>query len=229
MRILLVEDDASIATGIVEGHARQGDGVDVLSTAEHGVAALVSTAYDLAIVDVGLPGIDGFELVRRVRQRGLAVPLLMLTARDAVEDRVRGLNLGADDYLLKPFALDELIARGQALVRRSRSAASPQLRCGSLQLDVASRTASLGSAPLELTAREWVILEQLMQASPNVVPKNNLVDSLGQWDREVTHNAVEIYISRLRAKLGTGDVEVRTMRGLGYRLVEARPASPTAP
>jgi DNA-binding response OmpR family regulator len=140
---------------------------------------------------------------------------------------VRGLNLGADDYLVKPFALDELIARGQAVLRRSRSAASPLLRCGSLSLDIAARTASLGAASLELTAREWVVLEQLMLAAPNVVSKAQLVDSLGRWDREVTANAVEIYISRLRGKLAAGDVEVRTMRGLGSRLVEAR-ATPAA-
>ena len=229
MRILLVEDDASIATGIAEAFARQGDGVDVLATAEPAVAALSMTVYDLAIVDVGLPGIDGFELVRRVRQRGLAVPVMMLTARDAVQDRVRGLNLGADDYLVKPFALDELIARGQALVRRSRAAASPVLRCGSLELDIAARTASIADTPLELTSREWVILEQLMLASPKVVSKSQMVDGLGQWDREVTSNAVEIYISRVRAKLAESDVEIRTMRGLGYRLVEAQSAPAGAP
>jgi len=222
MRLLLVEDDASIATGIAEAFARQGDGVDVLANADPAVAALSMTAYDLAIVDVGLPGMDGFELVRRIRQRGLDVPVMMLTARDAVQDRVRGLNLGADDYLVKPFALDELIARGQALVRRSRAAATPVLRCGCLQLDIAARTALLGDAPLELTSREWVILEQLMLAAPNVVSKSQLVDGLGQWDREVTPNAVEIYISRVRAKLAAGDAEIRTMRGLGYRLVEGR-------
>ncbi len=227
MRILLIEDDASIAAGIVEAYSRQGDGVDLLTAAEPALAALSATVYDLAVVDVGLPGIDGFELVRRIRQLGMTVPVLMLTARDAVQDRVRGLNLGADDYLVKPFALDELIARGQALVRRSRAAVSPLLRCGALQLDIALRSASIEGAPIELTAREWVILEQLMLASPKVVAKPQLVDCLGCWDREVTSNAVEIYISRLRTKLAKSDVEIRTMRGLGYRLVEAKSPAPS--
>ena len=222
MRLLLVEDDASIATGVVEAFRRRHDAVDVLGAAEPATAALAATAYDLAIVDVGLPGMDGFELVRRLRERAIKVPVLILSARDAVEDRVRGLNLGADDYLLKPFSLDELIARSQALMRRSHSAATSMLQCGALRLDIGTRVASLAGAPLELTAREWVLLEQLTLASPEVVPKSRLVDTLGSWDREVTANAVEIYVSRLRAKLSAGGVELRTMRGLGYRLVEAQ-------
>ena len=221
MRLLLVEDDASIATGVVEAFRRRHDAVDVLASAEPAAAALAGTAYDLAIVDVGLPGMDGFELVSRLRQRGIRVPVMFLTARDAVEDRVRGLNLGADDYLLKPFSLDELIARSHALVRRSHAASSSVLACGALRLDIAARQAALDGAPLELTAREWVLLEQLMLAMPGVVSKSRLVDALGSWDREVTPNAVEIYVSRLRAKLSGGSVELRTMRGLGYRLVEA--------
>jgi DNA-binding response OmpR family regulator len=223
MRLLLVEDDESIAAGIVEAFHRRGDAVDVLRAAEPATAALAATAYDLALIDVGLPAMDGFELVRRLRQRAIAVPVLILTARDAVEDRVRGLNTGADDYLLKPFALDELIARSQALVRRSRSAAAPVLGCGALRMDLGARQASVADAPLALTAREWVMLEQLMLASPNVVAKHRLVDALGSWDREVTPNAVEIYVSRLRGKLAGAGVELRTMRGLGYRLVEAVP------
>jgi DNA-binding response OmpR family regulator len=225
MRILLVEDDVSIAAGLVEAFRRRHDAVDALHAAEPALTALAGTQYDLAIVDIGLPGMDGFELVRRVRQQEIAIPLMILTARDAVEDKVRGLNLGADDWLLKPFSLDELVARSQALVRRSRQAASPVLRCGSLELDLAARRTTLAGAALALTAREGVLLEQLMLGAPNVVAKDRLVDALGRWDREVTANAVEIYVSRLRAKLAHADVEVRTMRGLGYRLVEVRPAA----
>lgn len=225
MRILLVEDDVSIAAGLVEAFRRRHDAVDVLHAAEPALTALADTQYDLALVDIGLPGIDGFELVRRVREREIAIPLMILTARDAVEDKVRGLNLGADDWLLKPFSLDELVARSQALVRRSRQAGSPVLRCGSLQLDLAARRTTLAGVALELTAREGVLLEQLMLGTPNVVAKDRLVDALGRWDREITANAVEIYVSRLRAKLANADVEVRTMRGLGYRLVEVRPAA----
>jgi len=191
----------------------------VLGAAEPALAAMLSTHYDLAIIDVGLPGMDGFALLQRLRQRGVASPVLMLTARDAVADRVHGFQLGADDYVLKPFSLEELVARSQALVRRSRAAASSLLRCGSLELDLSARRATLFDAPIEFTAREWVLLEQLMLVAPNVVSKARLTDSLGSWDREVTSNAVEIYVSRLRAKLAEADVEVRTMRGLGYRLL----------
>ncbi len=223
MRILLVEDDTLLAAGIAEAFRRHHDTVDMLNAAEAAEAALSSTEYDLAIFDVGLPGMDGFELVRRVRHRGLAVPILMLTARDSVQDRVRGLNSGADDYLVKPFSLEELIARGQALLRRSRSATASVVSFGPLRMDMGVKQAWVDELPLELTAREWVLMQQLMLAAPNVVSKSRLVDALGSWDREVSGNAVEINVSRLRTKLGASSVEIRTMRGLGYRLA-AQPA-----
>ena len=221
MRLLLVEDDSSIATSIVEAFRRRHDGVDLLGSAEPAIAAMAATAYDLAIIDVSLPGMDGFELTRHLRRRAINIPIMILTARDAVEDRVRGLNLGADDYFLKPFSLDELIARSQALIRRTRASTTSSLNCGKLQLDLGTRQASLDGRPLELTARESTLLEQLMLASPDVVQKSRLVDALGSWNREVTANAIEIYVCRLRAKLSAGGVELRTMRGLGYRLIES--------
>jgi DNA-binding response OmpR family regulator len=224
MRILLVDDEESIAAVVEEAFRRRGDNVDTLRSAEPATAALVGTDYDLAIIDIGLPRMDGFELVRNLRSRKLAVPVLLLTARDAVEDRVRGLNLGADDYLVKPFAVDELVARAQALVRRTRSATSTQLECGTLHMDLGRKECRLADRSVDLTAREWCVLELLLLATPGVVSKNKLVDSLGRWDREVSGNAVEIHVSRLRSKLAGGDVEVRTMRGLGYRLVAAGPA-----
>ena len=224
MRIFLVEDDDDIAGLVGEAFRRRGDNVDALRSAEPASAVLAGTDYDLVILDIGLPGMDGFELLRRLRARSLRVPVLLLTARDAVEDRVRGLNLGADDYLVKPFAVDELLARAQALVRRSHSASSAQLACGSLHMDLGRKECELAGRPVELTTREWCVLEQLMLAAPDVVSKNKLVDSMGRWDREVSGNALEIHVSRLRNKLVGGDVEVRTMRGLGYRLVNSSPA-----
>ena len=218
MRILVVEDDVTLAIGLEEGLLREGFQVDRLAAAEPAESVLGHTAYDLAIVDIGLPGMDGLELIRRVRRRGVLTPILILTARDALDDRVVGLDGGGDDYLVKPFLLPELLARARALIRRSRAAASLLLNVGPLSLDVQRHCATLHGAPLELTGREWAVLEQLVLALPRVVAKAKLVDSLGQWDREITANAVEIYVSRLRGKLAGSGLSIRTVRGIGYRI-----------
>lgn len=217
MRILVVEDDPILAAGIREALERERWAVDHLPRAEPAESAVALTHYDLAIVDIGLPGMDGLELVRRLRKGGHGLPLLILTARDGLEDRVTGLDLGADDYLTKPFLLPELLARLRALIRRSHSGGNPLLTLGPLTLDPATRSATLGEESLDLTGREWDVLEQLMLAAPRVANKNRLAESLGQWDKEITPNAVEIYVSRLRGKLEERMV-IRTIRGLGYRL-----------
>ena len=218
MRVLVVEDDLTLAAGLVEGLERAGIRVDLLGAAEPAEGAFGLTAYDLAIVDIGLPGMDGLELIRRVRRRGVLTPILILTARDGLDDRVVGLDVGGDDYLVKPFLLPELLARVRALIRRSRAAASLVLKVGALALDVQAHRATLVGEALELTGREWNVLEQLALAVPRVVAKQKLADSLSQWDKEITPNAVEIYVSRLRAKLAGSRVGIRTVRGIGYRL-----------
>ncbi|HET7867903.1 MAG TPA: response regulator transcription factor [Burkholderiaceae bacterium] len=218
MRVLLVEDDRAVAQAVDDALCRAGFVVETLGRAEPADAVLSCTTYDLVLLDVGLPGMNGLALLARLRQRGNTVPVLMLTARDALEDRVRGLNQGADDYLVKPFQLPELVARCQALVRRGRQASGSVLAFGPLQMDTGRREASLGGDIIGLTGREWDLLEQLMLAAPNVVAKSRLIDSLSRWDASITANAVEIYASRLRAKLGGRGVELRTVRGLGYRL-----------
>ena len=220
MRILVVEDDLTLAVGLVEGLEREGFKVDHVGAAEPAEGALGLTAYDLAIVDIGLPGMDGLELIRRVRHRGVLTPILILTARDGLDDRIVGLDVGGDDYLVKPFLLPELLARVRALIRRSRAAASLVLTVGPLALDVQRHSARIGDEALELTGREWNVLEQLALAVPRVVPKQKLADSLSQWDKEITPNAVEIYVSRLRAKLAGRGVGIRTVRGIGYRIEE---------
>ena len=220
MRILLVEDDTLLSNGIRDGLDKEGFTVDCLDAAEPAESALQLTHYDLAIIDIGLPGINGLELIRRVRTKGILVPVMILTARDGLDDRITGLDVGADDYMVKPFHLPELFARLRALIRRSRSAASSLLSAGTLQLDLARHTAQANGKPLELTQREWELLQQLMLASPNVVNKQKMVESLSQWDNELTTNAIEIYISRLRGKLQNVGIEIRTIRGIGYRLDE---------
>jgi DNA-binding response OmpR family regulator len=218
MRVLLVEDDALLASGVREGLEAQGYNVDVIGNAEAALSSLKLTPYDLSIVDIGLPRMDGLELVRRMRRDGMAAPVLILTARDTVEDRVDALELGADDYLVKPFHLRELAARVRALIRRSRAVASSVISHGPLTLDMATREAQLAGAPLVLTGREWATLELLLLAAPRVVAKDKLLESLSAWDRELSANAVEIYVSRLRAKIEAAGVKILTVRGLGYRI-----------
>jgi len=220
MRILLVEDDMMVASGIREGLENVAYTVDHSTAAEPVEYSLDLTQYDLAIVDIGLPGMSGHEFIRRLRKRGVNVPVLILTARDGVDDRVIGLDLGADDYMVKPFYLTELQARVRALIRRSRSVASSELTPGFVTLNLSQRTSTVRGEPFDLTGREWDILQLLMLASPNVVSKQKLVESLSQWDNEITSNAIEIYISRLRVKLQDTGVEIRTLRGIGYRLDE---------
>lgn len=218
MRVLVVEDDLTLSEGLTEGLTRGGFQVDHVDAAEPAEGALGHTDYDLAIVDLGLPGMDGLELIRRLRNRGVLTPILILTARDGLDDRVVGLDVGGDDYLVKPFLLPELLARARALIRRSRAAASMVLSVGPLTLDVQRHSGTLAGEALELTGREWDVLEQLALATPRVVGKQKLADSLSQWDKEITPNAVEIYVSRLRGKLAGSGVGIRTVRGIGYRL-----------
>lgn len=220
MRVLLVEDDAMLADGLRELFVGLGFALDHLPAAEPALVATELTQFDLVVVDIGLPGMDGLELVRRIRSQRNKVPILILTARDALEDRVRGLNEGADDYLVKPFAMPELVARAQALIRRSQSNAQSVITLGALVMDIGQHEARLGAEALPLTGREWNVLESLLLATPRILSKGKLADSLSQWDKEISTNAVEIYVSRLRTKLQDSGVLIRTVRGIGYRLEE---------
>jgi DNA-binding response OmpR family regulator len=220
MRILIIEDDALVADGMRRGLSQSGFAVDHVVSAELAETALQQENFDLLLVDLGLPGADGFELIRRLRRNGNAKPVLIVTARDALADRVGALDLGADDYLVKPFALPELAARCRALIRRSKSASNPDLSVGPLRLDTARRETRVHSRPIDLTRREWAILECLALHAGQVVSKDRLQQAISTWEDGITANAVEVYISRLRAKLGDA-VAIRTVRGLGYRLDEA--------
>lgn len=218
MRILVVEDDELVASGIKHGLPKAGYTVDVVDSAEAADEYLKTEKFDLAVVDIGLPGEDGLEFIRRMRGRGNRLPMLILSARTRMEDTVRGLDVGADDYMVKPFRLPELAARIRALIRRSHSIADSCLRHGPLVLDTAARSGELGGESLDLTNREWAILEMLLMASPNVVSKARLVQALAGWDKDITQNAIEVHMSRLRAKLAAGEIGIRTVRGIGYRI-----------
>jgi DNA-binding response OmpR family regulator len=217
MHVLLVEDDAVLADGL--SRVLQASGMQVELAAD-GLAAdqlLQRSTPAVAVLDIGLPGIDGFEVVRRLRARGSNLPVLLLTARDAVEDRVRGLEMGADDYLVKPFATAELVARIRALARRN--APRPALlSLGQLSLDTSARRARIGERALDLSVREWTVLEYLMQHAGRVVSKQQIVDAIAPWGEDLTLNAVEVYVSRLRIKLADGGIAIRTIRGFGYLL-----------
>jgi DNA-binding response OmpR family regulator len=218
MRILVVEDDAIVADALKRGLQDAGFAVDQVGSAEHALAAIGQENFDLAVVDIGLPGVDGLELTRRLRREGHALPILILTARDSLEDRVDGLELGADDYLTKPFDLPEVVARCRALIRRSKAAVATEFVHGNLTVDLRRHKALLSGQALDLTAREWTVLEYLLLHSQEIVSKERLLQAISNWDKEITPNAVEVYVSRLRGKLEPGGVRIRTVRGLGYRL-----------
>jgi two-component system, OmpR family, response regulator len=217
MRILVVEDDALVADAIRRGLAKAGFAADHVESAEHAAHALVDEAFDLAVVDIGLPGLDGLSFLQKMRRGGSALPVLILTARDALADRVSALDLGADDYLVKPFALPELVARCRALIRRSRSTSSSEVVIGRVRIDLGARRAEVDGSASNLTRREWAVLECLVLNAGRVVAKERLLQAIANWDEDIGANAIEVYVSRLRTKLG-GQVPIRTVRGLGYRL-----------
>lgn len=218
MRLLLVEDDVMLASGIKLGLCDAGYAVDWVGNAERAEEVLECENFDAAIIDIGLPQTDGLELTRRMRQRGLAMPVLILTARDALQDRVQGLDLGADDYMVKPFELPELLARLRALLRRSQAATSAILSFGALELDSANRQARANGQLIDLGPREWTVMEYLLINAPKPASKEKLLAALTGWDKEITPNAIEVYISRLRGKLEPHGVALRSIRGFGYRL-----------
>ena len=222
MRILLVEDDALLANGLARALRQSGYRVEVTSDGLTGVRWVEAESFDLAILDLGLPGLDGSEVLQRLRARKQMVPVLILTAREALEDRVRLLDLGADDYLVKPVALAELEARIRALIRRGQCSSDPLIRLGRLTLDTVGKRAWLDGEALELTAREWAAIEFLAQRVNRIVNKDQIIQALYSWDEEITPNAVEKFISRLRVKLEPAGIVIRTVRGLGYYLEKPR-------
>jgi len=221
MRILVVEDNDLVADAITLGLSTAGYAVDRSASAEAAGTALATEHFDLLVVDVGLPGEDGLALVRRLRSRGATQPVLILTARDTLAIKVEALNLGADDFLLKPFEQDELVARCRALIRRANLYAGEQVNLGRMRLDVAGRMLRIDETPVDLTGREWLVLECLALNAGRVVSKERLQQAITTFDQALTPNAVEVYISRVRAKVGDAAV-IRTVRGLGYRLDEPR-------
>ena len=220
VRLMIVEDDTSLATGLMRALANEGYEVTAAASGEEALERVRSEPFDLLVLDIGLPGIDGFEVLRRLRAGGYALPVLILTARDAVDDRVRGLDLGADDYMPKPFALPELAARVRALGRRGRGQIGPRIVHGPLVLDTAARRAWLNGEPLEMAAREWSVLQVLLERVERTVSKEAIIEAVAGLSDDLSLNAIEVYVSRLRAKLEPAGIRIRTVRGFGYMLLE---------
>ena len=215
MRLLVVEDDRLLAEGLVTVLTRAGHAVDHAASGKHADQLLTRTAYDLVVLDIGLPDIDGFEVLRRLRQRRSPASVLVLTARDAVDDRVHGLDLGADDYLTKPFSLTELEARVRALLRRNQPLEAT-LSIAGLSIDAPGKRVRVHGRPIDLTPREYALLELFVTRPGRVLSKEQIADSLFNVDGELSPNAIEVHVSRLRSKIEPAGVRIRTVRGFGY-------------
>jgi two-component system OmpR family response regulator/two-component system response regulator QseB len=214
MRILVVEDDALLGDGVKTGLVQAGFSVDWVNDGVSAELALKDTRYSAVVLDLGLPRLAGHEVLKRMRARADAVPVLILTARDAVEDRVKGLDAGADDYMVKPFDLHELSARLRALVRRAAGQAAPVLRIGEIELDPAAHVARCQGRPLDLTAREFALLHALMLNAGRVLTRDQLAERLYAWGEEIESNAIDVHIHHLRRKVSPD--RICTVRGVGY-------------
>ena len=221
MRILLVEDDAALGQAMNTALQRAGYSVDWSHDGHEADIALHDQVYEAVILDLGLPRIDGFEVLKRMRARKITSPVIILTARDGVEDRVHGLDLGADDYLTKPFKLPELEARLRAQIRRNNAVLGSTIEYGPLVLDIKDRMLTANGEQMLLSPRELSVLEMLLMRVGRVVSKDSIVEALCKWDEGVGNNAIEVYIHRLRKKLEPLGINVLTIRGLGYLLQKA--------
>ena len=217
-RILLVENDAALSRGVAALLKAGGHALDCATDGESALIYVAEEPYGLIVLDIGLPGISGFEVLKTLRARNCKIPILMLTARDSVLDKVKGLDLGADDYLLKPFDASELEARVRALLRRAHGDPAPVLVFGNLTVDRSRAAASVSGRPLDLRRREWAVLEGLIGCAGGILSKERLLSMVYGFDDEVAPNALEVHIARLRRKLEPDGPSIKTFRGVGYMI-----------
>lgn len=218
MRILLIEDDRVLGDAMMRSLQQVGYAVDWARDGKAADLALRDQVYDLTLLDLGLPQLDGFEVLRRLRSRRSSLPVLIVTARDSLDDRIKGLDLGADDYVLKPFDMPELLARARAHIRRAQATPTTEILYGPLMYDTATRMVRISGEPFNLSARELGILETLLMKTGKVITKELLVEKLCNWDEVLGSNAIEVYVHRLRKKLQPHGIDISTVRGLGYML-----------
>jgi two-component system, OmpR family, response regulator len=219
MRVLLIEDDAMIAQGLQTALRQGGFAVDWMRNGKSAAAALQASVFDVVLLDLGLPDRDGIDVLRELRRRGDATPVIILTARDEIQHRIAGLDAGADDYIVKPFDLDEVTARMRSVLRRAAGRGDPSIQHGELRLDPVARTVERNKVPVNLSAHEFAVLEALLQRPGAVLSRAQLEDRLYGWDEQIGSNAVEVYIHGLRRKLGSD--AIRTLRGVGYFVPKA--------
>jgi two-component system OmpR family response regulator len=226
VRILVVEDDAVLAAALTRALTQTAYAVDLVENGEDANRALDAVAYDLIVLDLALPKLDGLAVLRRLRDRRLRAPVLVLSARDSLDDRVKGLDLGADDYMTKPFDLPEFEARVRALLRRGQHQVTNLLRHGRLQLDLEARRVFYDGRPIDFSARELAVMELLMSRQGRVVTKEQMHDRLFGWGEDVGTNAIEVCVHRVRKKLEQHGIEIRTVRGMGYLLEKVSDGEP---
>jgi two-component system OmpR family response regulator len=220
MRILITEDDASLAEALQFSLTQSGYAVDWVNNGTAADEALKADVYGLLILDLGLPKLDGIEVLQRLRRRNTALPVLILSGREQPEEKVAGLDLGADDYLVKPFSLNELKARVRALMRRRQGGYPPIINYGKLSFDTVERRASIDGTPLQLSRHEIGVLEVLLSRFGRIVSKDQFVNKLYNYDKSVSHNAIEVYVHRIRRKIEGSGIAVRTLHGQGYLMEE---------
>lgn len=216
MRIAVVEDNQPLARGIIRAFEAEGHGTDLLHDGEGAAEFIQSEKHDLVILDVNLPGKSGLEILKHLRDRGIQIPVMLLTARDGTDDKVAGLDLGADDYMTKPFELAELLARARALLRRSEKDIATKAVFGSLEFDALAKQVAINGALIDLPRREYALLEVLINSKGGLVSKSQILDHLYGTGAEVEQSAVELYIHRLRKKIARSGTEIKTVRGIGY-------------
>ena len=219
MRLLLVEDDQLLAEGITVSLSLAGYQVDTVHRGEHALEAVQRESFDLVVLDLGLPGISGYETLEKMRQNGIAIPVLILTAKDHIEDKVKGLDSGADDYVLKPFDVEELKARVRALLRRPGGQRHPEIIYGSLKVLPHTHQVFLSDEELKLSPKEFTILQELIMHSPRILSKDKVAELVYGWSEDPESNSIEVHVHNLRKKVGQGIIE--TVRGVGYRMGDA--------